>query len=126
MRVMREFLFLIGHVSDSQQIPISSVSDYQIQSHHLTALLEQLSLYASKWRDIGRSLGFTPRELDKIQASKILISNAPNSWLQRMLSDWLEWAPGDIRGSTHVATLGRLREALILAGLAVTAHDLYV
>ena len=71
-------------------------------------------------------LGFTTDELDNIQASPMLMSGAPKSWLHRMLSEWLEWAPGDRRGSMDFATLEGLRDALRLAGLAATAHDLHL
>ena len=43
-----------------------------------------------------------------------------------MLSQWLQWAPGDSRGSTSFATLEDLKTALNQAGLGATAHDLKV
>ena len=43
-----------------------------------------------------------------------------------MLAQWLEWAPGDSRGSTSFATLEDLKAALYQAGLGATAHNLGV
>ena len=41
-----------------------------------------------------------------------------------MLSSWLQWAPGDARGSTDYATMEALRRAVNRAGLGVTAQEL--
>ena len=96
----------------------------KLSSHHLFSLLQQLHEHAAKWRDIGGALGFTQGELDTIIASPPLHTTAPMSWLCKMLSDWLQWAPGDGRGSTHVATLEKLKDALKQANLGATAQSL--
>jgi len=41
-----------------------------------------------------------------------------------MLARWIQWAPGDARGSRDYATLEALRTAVDQAGLGRTAHDL--
>ena len=82
--------------------------------------------HAVKWREIGVHLGFFGRELDNIQAKPLLLSAAPDSWLREMLSIWLEWSPGDGRGSANFATLEDLKRALSDAGLGATAHDLHI
>ena len=41
--------------------------------------------------------------------------------LGAMLSAWMQWAPGDSRGSTEYATLGALRRAVSSAGMGITA-----
>ena len=69
-------------------------------------------------------LGFRPDELFQIQSRPSLYSDAPTSWLSAMLSEWLQWTPGDRRGSITFATLEALKTALRGAGLEVTAHDL--
>ena len=69
-------------------------------------------------------LGFLPFELDVIQAGPFLLATAPRSWLSTMLAQWLQWAPGDSRGSTNFATLENLKHALYQAGLGVTADNL--
>ena len=92
-------------------------------THHVI-LLEQLSIHAAKWRDIGTALGFKQGELDNTQSKPHLQHGAPKSYLGEMLSEWLEWAPGDGRGTSQRATLTGLKNALRKAGLARTAEDL--
>lgn len=43
-----------------------------------------------------------------------------------MLSDWLEWVPGDQQGSKHYATLEALKRAVSRTELGVTACDLTI
>ena len=83
----------------------------------------KLEGHATKWRDIGRALGFTEGEMDNIQSRPLLMQLAPNSWLGEMLTQWLEWAPGDGRGSTGFATKETLRVALLKANLGQLAHQ---
>ena len=78
--------------------------------------------HSAKWREIGIFLGFYPGELDIIQARPFLLNNAPESWLGAMLAQWLQWAPGDGRGSTNVANEDSLKQALIKAELSDTAQ----
>ena len=72
---------------------------------------------AAHWRAIGKALGFTEGEMDNIQSSPMLMMQAPRSWLGQMLTQWLQWAPGDGRGSTSFATKESLRAALLKANL---------
>ena len=87
---------------------ISDPETTRLSSHHLSSLLQQLYEHAVKWREIGGALEFTQGELDIIQAKPFLLAGGPKSWLGSMLSDWLQWAPGDGRGSTYFATLEEL------------------
>ena len=68
-------------------------------------LLTQLKKHATKWRDIGTHLGFYPWELDNIQARPFLMHDAPESWLGAMLTEWLQRAPDDTRGSSSIESL---------------------
>ena len=68
-------------------------------------LLTQLKKYATKWRDIGTHLGFYSWELDNIQARPFLMQTAPESWLGAMLTEWLQRAPNDTRGSSSIESL---------------------
>ena len=86
-------------------------------------LLEQLQIHSAKWREIGSYLGFRPSELDEIQARLLLLNGAPTSWLSAVLADWLQWAPGDSRGSTSFATLEDLKAALNQAGLGAATYN---
>ena len=90
----------------------------------LPSLLRQLKKHASKWREIGIHLEFLPGELDNIEARPNLSQGAPVSWFGATLESWLQWAPGDSRGSTNFATLEDLKDALSEAGLGASAHDL--
>ena len=94
--------------------------------HDHPVLLKQLQAHSAKWREIGSFLGFFPGELGNIEARPSLLSGAPRSWLSAMLTDWLQWAPGDGRGSTSFATLESLKAALNQAGLGAIAHYLEI
>ena len=102
-----------------------STSNRLTDNHH-SVLLKQLWKHAAAWRGIGTFLGFNQGELENIQARPFLLNKAPVSWLSAMLAEWLQWAPGDSRGSTSFARLDGLKSALNQAGLSATAHDLGV
>ena len=53
----------------------------------------------------------------------MLLMQAPESFLSEMLSQWLQWAPGDGRGSTGFATRESLRAALLRANLGQLAQQ---
>lgn len=96
----------------------------RLTRQHYPRLYSQLSIHGAQWRDVGTHLGFAQGELKNIQERAHLLANSPVSWLGEMLSQWLEWAPGDARGSVDFATLEGLRQALRQANLGSTAHDL--
>ena len=96
----------------------------QISESHLPRLLSKLNNHACKWRDIGTHLGFLQRELDNIQGKPALFNDGPKSWLREMLTQWLQWAPGDSRGSSSVASVDSLTLALNNSGLGATALEL--
>jgi hypothetical protein len=87
-------------------------------------LIQQMSSCAYKWREIGTHLNFQQEELNNIQAKPLLMNDAPKSWLSALLSDWMEWAPGDSRGSTNYANLEDLKSAVSKAGFGVVAAQL--
>ena len=87
-------------------------------------LRHPLSHCALKWRDIGTNLGFLSNELDINEGNPTLPQGAPKSWLRAMLEEWLEWAPGDKRGSKSYATLHSLKSALREANLGRIAEEL--
>ena len=82
--------------------------------------------HSKKWKLIGEGLGFTPNELDEIEATPRLFVGAPTSFLREMLSAWQQWAPGDARGSSEYANLDSLRRAVDKAGLGRMAQELAV
>ena len=89
------------------------------------SLFEQLKSHAAKWREIGTYLGFHQPELNLIQSGPANFMGAPGSWLSAMLTEWLEWKPGDQRGSKEYASLKSLKTAVDKAGLGRTATDLH-
>ena len=96
----------------------------QLTESDMPHLLGELKKHANKWRDIGIHLGFQENELDNIEARPLLLARAPQSWLTAMLSEWLQWAPKDSRGSLSFATLQALKDALNKSGLGATASTL--
>ena len=97
-----------------------------LTERHFPDLFHQLKIHAAKWREIGFCLGFFSGELDRIQASPTLLMDAPFSYLRSVLSQWMQWIPGDDRGSANFATLEDLQRALSDAGLVVAAYDLHI
>ena len=62
--------------------------------------------------------------MDIIQSNPMLLTQSPpKSYLRELLSQWLQWAPGDGRGSTGFATRESLRTALLKANLGQLAQQ---
>lgn len=101
-----------------------SALEIRLTDQHHGVLVEQLSQHAAKWREIGGRLHFSQGELNNIQTNVLLSTGSPGSWLSAMLSQWLQWAPRDARGSTDFATLEALKDALRQVNLGATAYDL--
>ena len=86
---------------------------------HLTRLLQS---YSTKWDMIGLSLGFIQCELNIISGMPKLFVGAPVSYLQELLSQWVQWPTTD--HPSH-PTLGALCTALrsSLVGLGSLAEE---
>ena len=70
------------------------------------------------------ALGFREGELTNIESNPVLQTQTPpKSWLRKMLSQWLQWSPGDGRGSKGYATIKSLKEALSEANLGRLAEE---
>ena len=102
----------------------AAIKESRFSQDQVNLVFSHLTQHASKWRAIGTGLRFTQYELDNIENMPSLFFTAPTSMLHRMLSNWLQWAPGDSRGSTNYATVDALIIALVRAGLAAAADDL--
>ena len=63
---------------------------------------------------------------DIIATEPSLYHEGAEGFLCEMLSKYLEWVPGDQRGSKHYATLESLKRAVSIAGLEVAAADLTI
>ena len=105
--------------SNPAQLPM----DEPLRDCHLSNIIRQLRDHASQWKKIGRRLGFREGELNNIGAGP---DETPEDLLCTMLSVWLQWAPGDGRGSTEHATLSALKSALNNAGFGRTAEQLHI
>ena len=103
---------------------VTSPPPYHQTRLDFNTICEKLRPYSHKWRVIGEGLGFTHAELSTIEANPSLFLGAPASYLSAMLSVWLQWAPGDARGSRDYATMESLRRAVDKAGLGRTAQEL--
>ena len=89
-----------------------------------TGIMDILRPHSFKWKAIGQGLGFTSPELSTIEATPLLFTGAPANFLSALLGGWMQWAPGDARGSKDYATLQSLSTAVSKAGLGVVAEQL--
>ena len=101
-----------------------TVPSGRLQADDYNWICDRLRPHAHKWKDIGHGLGFLAAELNCIEADPKNLINAPASYLYAMLDSWLQWAPGDDRGSRDYATVRSLSTAVDKAGLGVLAQDL--
>ena len=88
----------------------------------LVDLMRLLQSYSYKWNPIGLSLGFTQHELNNIFSMFKLLVGAPVSYLQELLSQWLQWPTEEHQNNP---TLGALCTALrsSLVGLSSLAEE---
>ena len=100
-----------------QRVTILNNKDHYILYSHL-------HIHAAYWGEIGVYLGFFTGELKNIHAQENLYNEGVEGFLREMLSRWLQWAPGDDRGSKYYATLEALKKAVDRAGRGKTAINL--
>ena len=99
--------------------------DYRLRDSDFVQIYQTLKSGAYRWRDIGMAIGFKATELDMIESNPMLLTQGPPlSFLSHMLSYWLQWAPGDGRGSDSYATYGNLSAALWKANMGALAANL--
>ena len=87
-------------------------------------IYHKLEPRAARWNDVGDALGFSEGEMENIASSPMLLMQAPRSHLRQMLAQWLQWAPGDGRGSKDFATKEALYAALMKKNLTSIANSL--
>lgn len=95
-----------------------------LDDHDYGYLYEQLSTCAHKWEAIAISLRFKGDEIQSIKCDPLNISGGHEACLGVLLTKWLQWAPGDSRGSKNRATLQALKTAVSKAGFGVIAQKL--
>lgn len=98
------------------------IGNTRLQAAHCGSLCEKLRPCAIKWQQIAHYLRFTSHEILNIENNPENLRS--NSFLDVMIGEWLEWVPGDARGSEEYATLEQLQAALIGAGYGVIASEL--
>ena len=88
----------------------------------LVNLMRLLQSYSTKWEMIGLSLGFIQCELKTISGMPKLFVGAPVSYLQELLSQWVQWPTEEHQNNP---TLGALCTALrsSLVGLGSLAEE---
>lgn len=91
---------------------------------HFGHLCCQLKPCAAKWEDIAKALCFEIGEIANIRANPLKLMNAPGSFMDGVIEEWLRWAPNDARGSKSYPTLEALRAAVDKAGYSSIAFSL--
>ena len=114
-------LTLLQHLLTDKPSATSKAKHNLLTEFHLPKLLEKLNIHAGKWRNIALHLGFLSGELDNIQTRPLLLQTAPESWLGAMLTEWLQRAPNDTRGSSSIKSL---MHALNKSGIETIEFDL--
>ena len=94
-----------------------STSATRLKDDDHYSIYNELKGKAADWKDIGKALGFKVGEINNIESRPKLFMQAPESFLSEMLSQWLQWAPGDGRGSKGFATRKSLQAAILKANL---------
>ena len=95
-----------------------------VEDHHYGFLHEQLCPCADKWEKIAIGLRFKADEIRRIKCDPMNIAGGSEACLGAVLADWLQWIPGDARGSKKKATLEALKTAVSKAGFGVIAKKL--
>lgn len=120
------WIILLGqvcHVYEHWRYNITAGDHHRLGDRDYNEIYKKLEPHAHEWRKIGRELGFTSSEMDIIEHTTRLHFNAPKSYLEELLRKWLQWAPGDGRGSTGFATKESLIAALQRANLGALAES---
>ena len=86
--------------------------------------MEQLDPCKAAWEKIAESLGFKEFEIAGIKADLTKVMGGPEACLREVITKWLQWAPGDARGSSDYATLEALKSAVSKAGFGKAAAKL--
>ena len=87
-------------------------------------IYSKISPFAGQWQELGTALGFNNNELELILNKPLLLLRAPKSYLREMISQWLQWGPGDGRGSVDFANTVAIHKALFSINLAPVALEL--
>ena len=93
-----------------------------LSEKYIANLMKLLQSYSYKWNPIGLNLGFTPHELSTISSMLMLLVGAPVSYLQELLSQWVQWPTNEHPNNpTLEALCAALQSPLV--GLGSLAKD---
>jgi hypothetical protein len=98
------------------------IDNTRLKATDYGCLCKKLHSCAAEWQCIAQSLRFTFSEISTIEANPRNVR--PTSFINNVVGLWLEWAPGDARGSKDYATLEQLQNAVSQAGFGVVASEL--
>ena len=109
-------------ILNSSSLEPNRANGVKLSEKDLVHLMRLLQSYSYKWNLIGLSLGFIQPELTTISRMLALLTGAPVSYLQELLSQWVQWPTAD--HPSH-PTLGALCTALhsSLVGLGSLAEE---
>ena len=125
IELMKLELSMVCLVAGSSISNVQSAEvDVKLSDSHIPTLLCKLKKCSTDWRTIGTHLGFKSGELDSIWARSIQNLEGVEGSFRIILEWWMEWIPGDHRGSVQAATLEALRDAVCRAGYGQTAYSL--
>ena len=103
-------------------VETNGAASVKLSDKDIINLMRLLQSYSYEWNPIGLSLGFTPHELCTISCMVTLLMGAPVSYLQELLSQWVQWPTTEY---PNIPTLEALCVALSpLVGLGSLAKDL--
>ena len=101
-------------LESKQNQPLDEIPSDILGAEDMNTLVSEIkcskSDWFSNWRDLGYQLGFTADELEKIDQKH-------RKHLYYLLHGWVQWYPGDSRGSTKFPTYSGLQSALVRSGL---------
>lgn len=86
MTIISLFLPHVGPVAVPETIP-----EKRLNEEDVPVVLPLIYTYSSKWRLIGMGLGFTNSELNLISSKPSLYATAPASYVEELLSQWVQW-----------------------------------
>ena len=84
----------------------------RLSDQDFNSIFTALQEHASNWKIIATQLGFTLPELDNITSHPMLLMEGPKGPLRKVLSNYLQWGPGDNRESPNFANLSQLTKAI--------------
>ena len=105
------FISIVGNIPEISGIEI------HLTQNDVVHLMELLQSHSYQWKMIGLSLGFLDPELTTLSSMPRLFVGAPTSYLQELLSQWVQWPTASHPTSpTLEALCAALRSSLVGLG----------